>query len=48
MRAIELPEHAGLADGEQGLVVADVDQHPLEHFVEVERFGRDVLVMPGK
>ena len=28
------------------LLVADVDQHALEHFVEIERFARRVLVVP--
>src|SRR5690606_3219877 len=34
----ELPQNAVLADGEDELVVARVDEHALEHDVEIERF----------
>ena len=44
--AIELPQNAGLADREQRLLAADVDQHALVHFVEVERFAGRVLEVP--
>jgi len=43
---IELPEDRRLADGEHELAIADVDQHALEDFIQVERFGRNVLVVP--
>ena len=33
---------------EDHLLLADVDEHALEHLVEVERLGRDVLVVPGQ
>ena len=35
--AVELPQDAILADGHQRLLVAMIDQHALEHFVQVER-----------
>ena len=44
--AIELPQDAGLADREHELLIADVDEHALEDFVEVERFAGNVLVVP--
>ena len=44
--AIELPQHAGLADREHELVGADVDEHALEHLVEIERFAGNVLEVP--
>src|SRR5205823_3407773 len=44
--AIELPENAGLADREDDLLIADVDEHPFEHFIEIERLARRVLVVP--
>ena len=44
--AIDLPQHAGLADGEEVLLGADVDQHLLEHFVEIERLAGHVLDVP--
>ena len=43
---IELPQHAGLAGAERHLLRADVDEHPLEHFVEVERLSGRVLEVP--
>ena len=46
--AVELPQDAGLADGEQQLLAAAVDQHALEHFVQVERFAGHVLEIPGQ
>ena len=44
--ALDLPQDAGLADREEILLRTDVDQHPLEHLVEVERFTGRVLVVP--
>ena len=46
--AVELPEHAGLADGKHQLLAAAVDQHALEHFVEIQRFAGHVLEIPGE
>src|SRR6266571_144717 len=43
---IDLPQDARLADREHDLLVADVDEHAFEHFVEIERFARRVLVVP--
>src|SRR6187551_3832876 len=36
--AVELPQDSGLADREHGFVTADVDEHSLVDFVEIERF----------
>src|SRR5688572_3996944 len=44
--AIELPEHAVLADGEYQVLAGGVDEHALEHDVEVERFAGRVRVVP--
>src|SRR5262249_57077922 len=46
--AIELPENPRLADREDHFLVADVDEHTLEHLVEIERLARRVLIMPGE
>src|SRR5690606_34542037 len=43
---IELPQNAVLADGEDELVVARVDEHALEHDVEIERFARCMREVP--
>jgi hypothetical protein len=43
---VELPQDAGLADGEQQLLRAGIHQHPLVHFVEIERFAGHMLVVP--
>src|SRR5712692_6883469 len=43
---VQLPQDARLADREEHFLIADVDQDALEHLVEVERFGRYVLVVP--
>src|SRR5690606_28977194 len=44
--AIELPQDAVLADGEDELVVAGVDEHALEDDVEIERLARRVREVP--
>ena len=44
--AVQLPQDAGLADGHQRLLVAVIDQHPLEHFVQVQAFARGMLEIP--
>ena len=44
--AIVLPEDAGLADREDELLGAEVDEHALEHLVEIERFAGHVLEEP--
>ena len=44
---VELPEDGVLAGREQPLVIVDVDQHPLEDDVQVERLARHVLEVPG-
>ena len=44
--AIELPQHAVLADGEDQVLPAGIDEHAFEHDVEVERFAGRVLVVP--
>src|SRR5262249_17472981 len=41
--AIQFPENAWLAGGEQHLLIADVDQDALEDFVEIERLGWRML-----
>src|SRR5206468_3473830 len=43
---IELPQDAGLADGEHQLPAVDVHEHALEYFVEIERFAGCVLEEP--
>jgi len=43
---VQLPQNAGLADGHHGFLVAVIDQHPLEHFIQVQRFARGVLKIP--
>jgi len=44
--AIELPENPRLADREDELLIAEIDEHALEDFVQVQRLSRGVLVMP--
>ena len=44
--AIELPEHAVLADREHQILSARIDEHALEDDVEVERFTGRVRVVP--
>ncbi len=44
--AVELPQHAVFADREHPLAAAAVDEHALEHDVEIERLARRVLVVP--
>ena len=46
MRAIQLPQDSGLADREDQLLAAGVDEHALVHLVEVQRLARRVLEMP--
>ena len=46
--AIELPQHAVLADREHQLLIAGVDEHALEHDVEIERFAGRVLEVPRR
>ena len=45
--AVELPEDAVLAHGEQHLLAVDVREHALEAGFHVQRFARDVLVEPA-
>ena len=44
--AVELPQDAILADGHQRLLIAMIDQHALEDFVEIQRFARHMLEIP--
>ncbi len=44
--AVVLPQHAVLADGEHPLLGAGVDEHALEHDVEIERLAGCVRVVP--
>src|SRR5262249_46417046 len=44
--AVELPEDAGLADREQRLLAADIDEHALVDLVEVERLAGRMLEVP--
>ena len=46
--SIELPQDAVLADREQQVLVAVVDEHALEDDVEIERFAGRVLKVPGQ
>src|SRR5207253_729497 len=43
---LDLPENAGLADGEDVLLRADIHEHALVDFVEIERLARNVLEVP--
>src|SRR5690242_1250290 len=45
--SIELPQDAGFADREGGFSIADIDQDPLVHFIEIERLAANVLEVPG-
>src|SRR6185503_18485301 len=44
--AVVLPEHAVFTRREHPLLVAGVDEHALEHDVEIERLARRMRVMP--
>src|SRR5205823_5330833 len=43
---IELPKNSGLSGVEYHFLIADIDQHALEHLIEVERLRRGELVIP--
>ena len=46
--SIQLPKDAPLAGAERQFLIADVDQHALEDFVEIERFARRMLEIPDQ
>src|SRR6185436_20694879 len=48
VRAIELPQDADLADVEGELAPVHVDEHALIDFIEIERFTRRMLEIPGE
>src|SRR5262249_28466478 len=44
--AVQLPEHAGLADFQHGLLVAVIDQDAFIDLVQIQGFAGRVLVVP--
>ena len=46
--AIQLPQDAVLADGEDQVLAGGIHEHALEDDVEIERFARRVLEVPGQ
>ena len=44
--SVVFPENAVFPDRIDQFLVTAVDQHPLKHFIEIKRFGRNMLEIP--
>src|SRR5437867_12840964 len=44
---VELPQDTVFPDGEEQALAGIIDQNALEHDIEIDRFGRSMLVIPG-